>query len=71
MLQDLRSLRLTLPPTDWERGAKLIAMEQSIEKAQAYLRTYFEDAERAKKELDKNEMPGPLGRLNARFQRLR
>jgi hypothetical protein len=44
-------------------------MEQAVEKAKRHLEMYLFDAEQAKKDLDKDELPGPIGRLNARFQR--
>lgn len=70
LTQDLRSLRLSLPPGDQERAYRLVLMEQAVEKAKRYLEAYLYDAEQAKKQLDKDEQPGPIGRMNARFQRL-
>jgi hypothetical protein len=32
---------------------------------------YLYDAEAAKKDLEKSELPGPIGRLNRHFQRNR
>jgi hypothetical protein len=45
-------------------------MEQAVEKAKRLMEMYMHDAETARKELEKDELPGPLGRLNARFQRV-
>jgi hypothetical protein len=30
---------------------------------------YLQDAEQAKKDLEKSELPGPIGRMTGRFQR--
>jgi hypothetical protein len=68
--QDIRSLRLALTPRDQEGAYRLVLMEQAVEKAKRYLEGYLEDAELARKELEKSEVPGPVGRLNHRFQKL-
>jgi hypothetical protein len=68
--QDLRSLRLQLSPKDQEGCARLVQMEQAVEKAKRLMEMYLQDGESAKKELDKSELPGPVGRLNRHFQRI-
>lgn len=68
--QDIRSLRLALPPRDTEGAHRLVMMEQAVEKAKRLMERYLEDGEFAKKELDAEEHPSPVGRLNARFSRL-
>jgi hypothetical protein len=68
--QDIRSLRLSLGPRDTEGAYRLVLMEQAVEKAKRHLEQYMSDAETARKELEKDEKPGPIGRLNARFQRI-
>ena len=45
-------------------------MEQAAEKAKRLLEMYLQDAEAARKELEKSELPGPVGRLNRRFQQI-
>jgi hypothetical protein len=45
-------------------------MEQAVEKAKRLMEAYLQDGEAARKELDKSELPGPVGRLNRRFQQL-
>lgn len=70
ILQDLRSLRLQLSPKDQEGCARLVQMEQAVEKAKRLMEMYLEDAEAAKKELQTQERPGPVGRLNRRFQQV-
>jgi hypothetical protein len=45
-------------------------MEQAVEKAKRLMEMYLQDGESAKKELDKSELPGPVGRLNRHFQRI-
>jgi hypothetical protein len=68
--QDIRSLRLALGPRDAEGAYRLVLMEQAVERAKRLMESYLSDAETARKELEKSELPGPIGRLNARFQRL-
>ena len=68
--QDIRSLRLALPPKDQEGAHRLVLMEQAVERAKRHMESYLEDAERAKKELQQEEHPGPMGRLNRSFQRM-
>ena len=70
LTQDIRNLRLALGPRDVDGAHRLVLMEQAVEKAKAYMESYLYDAEAARKELEKDEHPGPIGRLNARFQRL-
>ena len=67
--QDIRSLRLALGPRDTEGAHRLVLMEQAVEKAKRHMESYMSDAETARKELEKEELPGPMGRLNARFRR--
>lgn len=68
--QDIRALRLQLSPRDAEGASRLVLMEQAVERAKRFLEAYLVDADAARKELEKTELPGPIGRLNARFQRL-
>jgi hypothetical protein len=68
--QDIRGLRLALGPRDTDGAYRLVLMEQAVEKAKRLMEMYLHDAETARKELEKDELPGPLGRLNARFQRV-
>lgn len=68
--QDIRSLRLSLSPRDTEGAYRLVLMEQAVERAKRLMEGYLVDAETARKELEREELPGPIGRLNRRFQRL-
>lgn len=68
--KDIRALRLALPPRDTEGAHRLVMMEQAVEKARRLMERYLEDGELARKELDAEEHPSPIGRLNARFSRL-
>jgi hypothetical protein len=68
--QDIRSLRLALTPRDTEGAYRLVLMEQSVERAKRLMEGYLQDAEAAKKDLEKSELPGPIGRLNRHFQRM-
>lgn len=68
--QDIRALRLQLPPGDQEAAYRLVLMEQAVEKAKRYMEMYLSDADAARKELEKSEAPGPIGRLNRGFRRL-
>lgn len=70
MTQDIRSLRLALGPRDAEGAYRLVLMEQAVERAKRLMEQYMVDAEAAKKELEKSELPGPVGRLNRRFQQI-
>jgi hypothetical protein len=67
--QDIRSLRLALSPRDTEGAYRLVLMEQAVERAKRLMEGYLQDAEQAKKDLEKSELPGPIGRLTGRFQR--
>ncbi len=68
--QDIRSLRLALGPRDSEGAYRLVLMEQAVERAKRLMEDYLHDAESARKELEKSELPGPVGRLNRRFQQV-
>jgi hypothetical protein len=68
--QDIRSLRLSLSPRDTEGAYRLVLMEQAVERAKRLMEQYMADGETARKELEREELPGPVGRLNRRFQRL-
>lgn len=68
--QDIRSLRLQLSPRDTEGAYRLVLMEQAVERAKRLMEAYLVDAETARKELEREELPGPIGRLNRRFQRV-
>jgi hypothetical protein len=68
-LHDIRSLRLAVGPRDAEGAHRLVLMEQAVEKAKRLFEMYLADAETARKELEKTEVPGPIGRLNRAFQR--
>ena len=68
--QDIRSLRLSLSPKDQEGAYRLVLMEQAVERAKHLMEGYLQDAEMAKKELEREELPGPVGRLNRRFQQI-
>lgn len=70
MTQDIRSLRLSLGPRDSEGAYRLVLMEQAVERAKRLMEQYMVDAENARKELEKAELPGPIGRLTGRIQRL-
>ena len=67
---DIRSLRLSLGPRDTDGAYRLVLMEQAVEKAKRVMEMYLSDADAARKELEKDEKPGPMGRLNAHFQRM-
>ena len=68
--QDIRALRLTLSPRDTDGAYRLVLMEQAVEKAKRLMESYLQDGEAARKELDKEVLPGPVGRLNRKFQQL-
>jgi len=68
--QDIRSLRLALGPRDTDGAYRLVLMEQAVEKAKRLMEGYMRDAETARKELEQDELPGPVGRLNARIRRM-
>jgi hypothetical protein len=68
--QDIRSLRLQVSPRDQEGAYRLVLMEQAVERAKKLMEGYLQDAEAAKKDLEKSELPGPVGRLNRHFQRI-
>lgn len=67
--QDIRSLRLQLSPKDTEGAYQLVLMEQVVEKTKRLMEQYLQDAESAAKELEREELPGPLGRLGRKFQK--
>lgn len=68
--QDIRALRLQISPRDTEGAYRLVLMEQAVERAKRLMEMYLQDADAAKKELEKSELPGPIGRLNRRFQQV-
>ncbi len=68
--EDIRSLRLAIPPGDVEAAYRLVVMEKAVEKAKRLMEQYLQDADAAKKELEKSELPGPVGRLNRRFRQI-
>jgi hypothetical protein len=67
--QDIRALRLALTPRDTEGAYRLVLMEQAVERAKYLMEGYMQDAATARKELEKDELPGPIGRLTGRLQR--
>ena len=67
--RDIRSLRLALSPRDAEGPTKLVLMEQAVEKAKRLMEGYLQDGEAARKELEREVLPGPIGRLNRAFRR--
>lgn len=67
--QDIRSLRLQLSPRDTEGAYRLVLMEQATERAKRLMESYLVDAEVARKELEREEAPGPIGRLTNGFRR--
>ncbi len=70
LTQDIRSLRLQISPKDQEGAYRLVLMEQAVERAKRLMEGYLQDGDAARKELEKSELPGPIGRLNRHFQRL-
>jgi hypothetical protein len=68
-LTDIRSLRLALSPRDTDGATKLVLMEQAVEKARRLMETYLQDGDMARKELEREVRPGPIGRLNRAFRR--
>jgi hypothetical protein len=68
--QDIRSLRLALGPRDNEGAYRLVLMEQAVERAKRLMEQYLQDGDAARKELEREEKPGPIGRLNRHFQRM-
>jgi hypothetical protein len=68
--QDIRTLRLQLSPRDTEGAYRLVLMEQAVERAKKLMESYLQDSEQARKDLEKSELPGPIGRLNRHFQSL-
>ena len=67
--KDIRSLRLSVSPRDTDAFTKLGLMEQSVEKARKLLEMYLQDGEAARKELQREVKPTPIGRLNRAFRR--
>jgi hypothetical protein len=67
--QDIRALRLQLSPKDQEGAYRLVLMEQAVERAKYLMEAYLQEGNAAREQLEKSELPGPLGRLNRRFQR--
>lgn len=67
---DIRSLRLQVSPKDVEGIARLVFMEQATERAKWLMEQYLIDGEAAKKELDAEVQPGPIGRIANRFRRV-
>jgi hypothetical protein len=70
IIQDIRALRLQLGPRDTEGAYRLVLMEQAVERAKRLMEGYLQDADAAKKDLEKSELPSPIGRLNRHFQRM-
>lgn len=68
-VSDIRSLRLAVSPKDTDTFTKLGLMEQAVEKARRLMETYLQDAEAAKRELEREVRPTPIGRLNRAFRR--
>ena len=68
-LTDIRSLRLAVSPRDTEGAVKLVLMEQAVEKAKRLMESYLQDGEAARRELEHEVLPGPIGRLNRAFRR--
>ena len=68
-IQDIRALRLQLPPRDAEGASRLVFMEQAVEKAKRLMESYLQDGEAASRELEKEVIPSPIGRLTSRFRR--
>ncbi len=68
-LSDIRSLRLAVSPRDTEGATKLVMMEQAVEKAKRLMEVYLQDADAARKELEREVRPGPIGRLNRAFRK--
>jgi hypothetical protein len=69
--QDIQALRLQVSPRDQEGAYRLVLMEQTVMRTKKLMEGYLYDAEAAKKDLEKSELPGPIGRLNRHFQRNR
>ena len=67
-LTDIRSLRLSVSPRDTEGAVKLVLMEQAVEKAKRLMEGYLYDGEAARRELEREVQPGPIGRLNRAFR---
>lgn len=68
--QDIRALRLQLSPRDVEGASRLVFMEQAVEKAKRLMESYLHDGEAARRELEKEVMPSPIGRIANRFRRV-
>ncbi len=68
-LSDIRALRLAVSPRDTEGATKLVMMEQAVEKAKRLMETYLQDGDAARRELEHEVTPGPIGRLNRAFRR--
>lgn len=67
-LYDIRALRLAVSPRDTEGATKLVMMEQAVEKAKRLMEIYLQDGDAARKELEREVRPGPIGRLNRAFR---
>lgn len=68
--QDIRALRLQIPPKDIEAMSRLVFMEQAVERAKRLMETYLQDGEAASKELEEVVRPSPIGRLTNGFRRM-
>ena len=68
--QDIRALRLQLPPRDVEGLSRLVFMEQAVERAKRLMEIYLQDGEAAGKELEQEVRPSPIGRLTGRLRRI-
>jgi hypothetical protein len=68
--QDIRALRLQLSPRDAEGASRLVFMEQAVEKAKRLMESYLQDGDAARKELEAEVMPSPIGRIANRFLRV-
>jgi hypothetical protein len=68
-MEDVRALRLSISPRDTDGAVKLVLMEQAVEKARRLMESYLHDGEAARRELEREVLPGPIGRLNRAFRR--
>lgn len=69
IVSDIRALRLALGPRDNDGAVKLVMMEQAVERAKRLMESYLQDGEAARRELEREVHPGPMGRLNLAFRK--
>lgn len=60
---EIRRLRLQVPPRDTEAAVKLVQMEQTVEKAKRIFEAFIQDGDLAANELEREVNPGIMQRF--------